>query len=278
MDVRTLAALFLAGCLATAAGAQPRAAPKAREIAFVDPFRIAIPSPAGVVRVGKRAVLVHVLVSSKVMSRSEQVLVACDGSWASSPRLTMPVGSGERSFEQLEEWAIKNTFQPVHPIRFDASGFTSLFAGPLKLSAREICASARPEPRNLQIIVAQDPPEGGSVGQAHALVTGTAERKQGRLRIWIRSTELQAELMTWPDGRIAESDGKPVQRLVPTGNYTMAQWTIDCGRLAHRKDIRHEYSAYSGAPLQTSTADGELEVAGEGSREQVIATSACRLF
>lgn len=273
--VGRLAVLLAACCVATVANAQP----KPRQIAFVDPFRVGVPSSAGAVRVGKRAVLVHVLLSSRVMSRAEQVLLACDGSWVSSPRLTLPTGSGERSFEDLEKWAVENQWVPVHPIRFDDLGMTSLFAEPLRRVAGEICATARPEPRNLQLTVAQEPPEGGSVGHSHALVVGSAVRKRERVQMWVRSSELLQEMASWPDGRTMEANGKPILKAVPTGNYTMTRWTVDCDRLAIRKDVTREFSAYQQVLLETTVPPGsELQVVEPGSHEHAIGAAGCRVF
>lgn len=207
------------------------------EIGIIGNKHVAVSAASANQRVGDGLLIrVHLLSQpNKVGARyrlgeSYVLLVACDGSWISTPiQSTFQLAESGKSFSDLESYA--KSFEvniPLDMAKFEIPSDSELeFAPLIAKSASYSCRTAAREPKNFVIPVGLSKTI-GEVYSSYGIVLGTQSREKNLIDIWTRTTDYAFVDILDEDGKPYEVDGLVKKRKENNGRYIMQRGVFDC--------------------------------------------------
>lgn len=273
----TTAAVYCIHQLATAQAHQ-----QPIEIGAVNGTKLAVSAGTENQRVGK-AVLAHVqgnLTDINVVT-SHTVLLACDGSWISTPVQFAAQFNKTAGFSEIERYGKSQEDEiPLDRIFFQGKDESDLdFAAILTKRAPQICKTAGHEPRNILIPVASTVDKDGT-GGSMAIVLGTSAKNGNIIDLWIRTTDFKTVPKLDDQGIPITVAGKVQMHRVPVGSYSLGRGAFDC----RNREFGFYHSVSYAGPNATPTSDTvqranlRLSPAVPGSVGEVELDAICKLY
>jgi hypothetical protein len=251
-----------------------------RDLGMLGSFHYALSSASSNVRLGN-AVLIRVMSLSDSFGVAMQVMVGCDGSWMTRPFQLTILPRAEATFQILERKAkagddpVPLDVVDIHP----TSESEAVYAKGVARHAAELCKTASKEVRNVLVPVGRSQADASGLQTSVALVSGTAEKRGGRLDIWVRHSLFKEEPSRGPGGAQIFLDGTPQTSRVLTGSYAMLRHSLDCTQRTSRVYEMAEYTAGIATPkTQSMSRDGASNSVIPNSIGEAILDSACKLY
>jgi hypothetical protein len=252
------------------------------EIGNYQGYRIAVSNADGNQRVGNGA-LVRVLMSHTELkvSISHRILLACDGSWISSPIQSTIQFDNPMTFLEQEIFSVKQDESvPLDGVDILKTSESKLiYSNILSRRAQLICKNAGKEPRNVLIPVAESSAIDG-VGSSVSLILGSSAKVSTAIDIWARTTWYKFVETKNSDGIPVEGGADSRKTKVATGKYSLERRAFECRErsMATYQSVKYEIGKSTPESSSWPRDKLQLDAVVPGSVGEAQLDAVCALF